>query len=252
MNPLPPAASGEEGSEAVAKRQKVAPPPPPTTLKTPTANADSLFGESSSDEDDDDATATNANVNANADTTTGKTPTPTTTTTTNIDDLSGDDDSDDDEEDEMEKEKEKEREKEGNGVSTSENVAERVAVGERAARGNNNSFDEEDEDDLPAERFAQPPTSMKGLRACLRCGLIKEFSQFYDIGCENCPMLDMFEDQKKVSLCTSAFFAGSCAIVDPAQSWIAKWLQMTSAKPGLYAVDITGEFDEETKQNLER
>jgi len=119
---------------------------------------------------------------------------------------------------------------------------------------NSNDSENDDEDDgnlPPPEHFAQAPNSLKGLRACMRCGLIKTFDQFYDMGCENCPFLDMFEEQEKVSKCTSAFFAGTCAVVDPSQSWMAKWLQIASAKPGLYAVDITGEWDQETRQMLE-
>lgn len=35
------------------------------------------------------------------------------------------------------------------------------------------------------------PTSMKTMRACKRCGLLKTIDQFIDEGCENCPFLDM-------------------------------------------------------------
>lgn len=57
--------------------------------------------------------------------------------------------------------------------------------------------DEEDEEGerLPAkvEDLAQAsvPTSLKGLRACMRCGIIKTLDQFLEYGCENCPFLDM-------------------------------------------------------------
>ena len=40
---------------------------------------------------------------------------------------------------------------------------------------------------------AQTPDSLQGMRACKRCGLIKTFQQFYDVGCENCPFLEMEE-----------------------------------------------------------
>ena len=39
---------------------------------------------------------------------------------------------------------------------------------------------------------------MKHHRACLRCGLVKCFNQFYRDGCENCPFLELAERQDRV------------------------------------------------------
>eukprot|EP00959_Pyramimonas_sp_CCMP1952_P278835 5830171-Pyramimonas_sp.AAC.1 len=37
---------------------------------------------------------------------------------------------------------------------------------------------------------AEPPLDLgRNLRACLRCRLLKSFSQFYENGCENCPFV---------------------------------------------------------------
>ena len=38
---------------------------------------------------------------------------------------------------------------------------------------------------------AVTPTSMKGIRACKRCGILKTLDQFINEGCENCPFLEM-------------------------------------------------------------
>eukprot|EP01032_Pedospumella_encystans_P008294 gene8294-9866_t len=38
---------------------------------------------------------------------------------------------------------------------------------------------------------ADIPDEFKGLRACLRCSLIKTFEQFNDKGCENCEFIDL-------------------------------------------------------------
>ena len=38
---------------------------------------------------------------------------------------------------------------------------------------------------------ATAPSSLKGVRACKRCGLLKTLDQFINAGCENCPFLDM-------------------------------------------------------------
>ena len=44
-------------------------------------------------------------------------------------------------------------------------------------------------DDADRE-MADVPNSMKGHRACLRCGLVKCFDQFYAEGGETCPFLE--------------------------------------------------------------
>jgi hypothetical protein len=50
----------------------------------------------------------------------------------------------------------------------------------------------------------------------------------------------MQESNQNVLGVTTAFFAGFHAIVDPAESWIAKWLQLRNAKPGVYASEVHG------------
>ena len=59
-----------------------------------------------------------------------------------------------------------------------------------------------EEEDLPpaiAELSqASAPTSLRGIRACKRCGILKTLDQFLNEGCENCPFLDIVR------------FVGSC------------------------------------------
>ena len=38
---------------------------------------------------------------------------------------------------------------------------------------------------------ASAPSSIKGIRACKRCGILKTLDQFINEGCENCPFLEM-------------------------------------------------------------
>lgn len=38
---------------------------------------------------------------------------------------------------------------------------------------------------------ASVPQSIRGIRACKRCGILKTVDQFINEGCENCPFLDM-------------------------------------------------------------
>lgn len=54
--------------------------------------------------------------------------------------------------------------------------------------------DGEEEDVPPAIAElsqASAPTSLRGIRACKRCGILKTLDQFLNEGCENCPFLDI-------------------------------------------------------------
>ena len=58
------------------------------------------------------------------------------------------------------------------------------------------SYDDNvEEEDLPPQiadlAQASAPTSIKGMRACKRCGILKTLDQFINEGCENCPFLEM-------------------------------------------------------------
>ena len=54
---------------------------------------------------------------------------------------------------------------------------------------------EEEEEELPQQvadlAQASVPSSLRGIRACKRCGILKTLEQFVNEGCENCPFLDM-------------------------------------------------------------
>mmetsp|Transcript_6897 Transcript_6897/g.14362 ORF Transcript_6897/g.14362 Transcript_6897/m.14362 type:complete len:149 (+) Transcript_6897:113-559(+) len=90
--------------------------------------------------------------------------------------------------------------------------------------------------------YGQTPDSMKGLRACKRCGMIRSLAQFYDEGCPNCPFLEMLEARAAVGECTTAFFEGTVAITDARSSWAARWLHVDGLVPGVYAILVTGSF----------
>ena len=98
---------------------------------------------------------------------------------------------------------------------------------------------------------ASVPTALKGLRACMRCGIIKTMNQFLENGCENCPFLNMEGDFQRLNQCTTAFFEGQVAVMDPGESWTAKWLRIDQHLPGVYAISITGELDKEIEEELE-
>ena len=60
-----------------------------------------------------------------------------------------------------------------------------------------------EENDYEGYPTADIPDEMVGIRACLRCMLLKTFEQFIDRGCENCEFLQLEGDSKRVEEVTS-------------------------------------------------
>jgi hypothetical protein len=59
------------------------------------------------------------------------------------------------------------------------------------------------------------------------------------------------DNPEKCNLCTTAFFEGQAAIMDPRESWTAKWLRVDSYLPGVYAISVTGQFNRDIEEELE-
>lgn len=59
------------------------------------------------------------------------------------------------------------------------------------------------------------------------------------------------DDQEKCNLYTTAFFEGVVAVMDPRESWTAKWLRVDNYLPGTYAISVTGQFDKDMEDELE-
>mmetsp|Transcript_20031 Transcript_20031/g.49163 ORF Transcript_20031/g.49163 Transcript_20031/m.49163 type:complete len:126 (-) Transcript_20031:52-429(-) len=95
--------------------------------------------------------------------------------------------------------------------------------------------------------------SLAKLRACMSCSLVKSTHQFFVNGCENCPFLNMQNDREQVSACTTASFSGIYSLMNPKDSWVAKWQRVGRFQPGCYAVSIDGQLPdyvvEEAAQN---
>jgi transcription elongation factor SPT4 len=115
--------------------------------------------------------------------------------------------------------------------------------------------DDEEDEGLPSQidelAKASVPTNLKTVRACKRCGILKTQEQFYDDGCENCPFLDMVDNMERVNNCTTPFFEGQAAIMDPRESWAAKWIRTDNFLPGVYAITVTGQLDRDIEEDLE-
>lgn len=113
----------------------------------------------------------------------------------------------------------------------------------------------EEEDELPQRvadlANANTPNNLRTVLACKRCGLLKTYNQFYDNGCDNCPFLTMNDDQEACNRYTTAFYEGQAAVMDPRESWVAKWLRVDNYLPGVYAISVIGTLDLEAKEILE-
>jgi len=95
------------------------------------------------------------------------------------------------------------------------------------------------------------PSSQSQLRACLLCSLIKTHEQFETYGCDNCEhLLNMADDNGKVHQYTSASFEGMIAMMQPTESWVARWKRLTKFKPGIYALAVHGELPRNVANSL--
>lgn len=83
-------------------------------------------------------------------------------------------------------------------------------------------------------------------RACKFCSHIASQSNFKSKGCQNCVSIN------KKSKFTSGKFKGLIGLVDPENSWVAKWQRISTCKPGLYAMTVEGDVDEETVIEYEK
>mmetsp|Transcript_25058 Transcript_25058/g.37023 ORF Transcript_25058/g.37023 Transcript_25058/m.37023 type:complete len:144 (+) Transcript_25058:249-680(+) len=115
---------------------------------------------------------------------------------------------------------------------------------------------EEEEEEEVSQQLAElagsaAPSALRGIRACKRCGLLKTVEQFMTEGCENCPFLDIADGPERVNACTTAFYEGQCAVMDPRESWAAKWIRVDGFLPGVYAIHVTGTLNRDIEEDLE-
>jgi transcription elongation factor SPT4 len=59
------------------------------------------------------------------------------------------------------------------------------------------------------------------------------------------------DNPERANSCTSAFYEGQVAIMDPRESWAAKWIRVDRCLPGVYAILITGNLDRDIEEDLE-
>jgi len=97
----------------------------------------------------------------------------------------------------------------------------------------------EDEEDQQIQQAADEsdvvPNTLRQLRACLGCGLVKTTEQFKANGCENCHghKDDAFSN-------TSTSFEGLICMMNPQKSWVARFQGLQDKVEGVYAITVHG------------
>ncbi len=80
---------------------------------------------------------------------------------------------------------------------------------------------------------------------------LKTLDQFDDEGCDNCDdIIHLKGNRERVFDCTSANFDGLIALMDPSDSWVAKWQHLDSNVRGMYAISVSGDIPEQIKRLL--
>ncbi|RNA22490.1 transcription elongation factor SPT4 [Brachionus plicatilis] len=98
---------------------------------------------------------------------------------------------------------------------------------------------------------ASIPSTLRDLRACKICSLIKTLDQFDNEGCDNCDeFLHLKGNRDRVFDCTSSNFDGMIAMMDPSDSWVAKWQRVDHFVRGMYAISVSGELPDAIKRML--
>ena len=108
-----------------------------------------------------------------------------------------------------------------------------------------NYLDEEDsqcsvEEEVKDEQeptYAAVPNSLKKLRACVKCKLIKTAEQFLEKGCDNCFDIEI-NGADDLQDATSTNFSGMIAMIEMRASWVAKRQGLTGLVPGCYCIDV--------------
>lgn len=89
-------------------------------------------------------------------------------------------------------------------------------------------------------KLSTVPESLRKLRACLTCKLLKTENQFSLNGCENCR--NAIETAQDLQNYTTSNHSGMICMMDPDHSWVAKWEKLITLHPGIYAIDVKAEY----------
>ena len=94
-------------------------------------------------------------------------------------------------------------------------------------------------EDAGSATYAKRPDSLRALRACTGCKLVKSFAQFVELFCDNCharwsdelpSALKMGDRLDIATERTTADFQGLVSMMRPSGSWVARWLRMRASR----------------------
>ncbi|PIL36603.1 transcription factor [Ganoderma sinense ZZ0214-1] len=106
------------------------------------------------------------------------------------------------------------------------------------------------QDRPPASIPSQPRA--KQLRACLLCSIIQTPADFRKHGCPNCEeLMQMKGYPDRIQSCTTTHFEGVIAVIDPDNSWVARWQRTSKYVKGMYAVRVKGRVPDDVEAELE-
>ncbi|KAF5324469.1 hypothetical protein D9611_004525 [Ephemerocybe angulata] len=92
----------------------------------------------------------------------------------------------------------------------------------------------------------------KQLRACLLCSIIQVPADFRKNGCPNCEeIVGLKGNPERITTCTTTFFEGVISVIDPDNSWVARWQRTSKYARGMYAIRVKGRIPEDIEANLE-
>ena len=101
-------------------------------------------------------------------------------------------------------------------------------------------------DDDHGKPNSQIPSTLKKLRACIACRLVKTEEQFKKEGCENCNPINPINVSNYLEH-TTTNFEGMISLMQPSDSWVAKWNSLVKYLPGLYCISVAGQTADSDK-----
>ncbi|RDB15458.1 Transcription elongation factor SPT4 [Hypsizygus marmoreus] len=107
---------------------------------------------------------------------------------------------------------------------------------------------------MATDTIASIPTQArsKQLRACLLCSIIQLPVDYRKHGCPNCEeIMQMKQNSERIASCTTTYFDGVIAVIDPENSWVARWQRTSKYVRGMYAVRVKGRIPEDVEAELE-
>ncbi|KAH8829940.1 Spt4/RpoE2 zinc finger-domain-containing protein [Flagelloscypha sp. PMI_526] len=92
----------------------------------------------------------------------------------------------------------------------------------------------------------------RGLRACTLCSIVLGGQDFKRSGCPNCEeIMNMAGSEDRVMECTTTIFDGVIAVINPDESWVARWQRTAKYKRGMYAARVKARIPEDVEAELE-